>query len=67
VANPSGGALPEHVAKYLKGHGVDPADLPGNVLATYASLTPAEIRVLEKTGDVLNQSGLDVKTIANIH
>lgn len=68
MANPSGAALPDHVDKYLKRHGVsDPTKLPAKVLATYASLTDDELAVLERTGDVLIDSGLDLKTIANIH
>ena len=67
MANPGGGGLPKHVADYLKECGVDPATLPADVLATYATLTPGEVKALKKTGDVLTHSGLDRETIARIH
>jgi hypothetical protein len=67
MTNPSGMQLPPHVAQYLKDCGVDPVDLPEDVLATYASLTSDEIKVLRKTGDVLKKDKVDAAMAARIH
>jgi hypothetical protein len=63
----NGVPLPPYVLKYLEHVGVDPKDLSADVLKSLASLTPAEVNALRRSGDFLNGTTLSVDMIARIH